>query len=148
MKLKLMCLAIVGAATTTAFSLSAQESKSQWSGVYTVEQAKRGEAPYMKKCAACHVNDLTGGADEYNPAPALVGAQFAENWNDMTLADLFTKIHTTMPQDDPGTLTPQEASDIVAFMLQKGNYPSGAAELPAQAESLKAYKFLAKKPGA
>ena len=148
MRLRLMCLAIVGVATTTAFSLSAQESKSQWNGVYTGEQAKRGEAAYLKKCAACHVADLTGGADEYNPAPALIGAQFVENWNDKTLAELFTKIHTTMPQDDPGKLTLQETSDIIAFMLQKANYPLGTAELPAQDESLKAYKFLAKKPEA
>src|SRR6266481_2816818 len=37
------------------------ESRSVWDGVYTEDQAKRGETIYQKECAACHGAMLTGG---------------------------------------------------------------------------------------
>src|SRR5438876_3128832 len=39
----------------------ATESRSVWDGVYTEEQAKRGESIYRKECAVCHGDMLTGG---------------------------------------------------------------------------------------
>jgi hypothetical protein len=55
---------------------------------------------------------------------------------------------TTMPEDDPGSLSRRQTADIVAFMLQKGQYPAGTADLPAETEILRAYTFLALKPSA
>jgi hypothetical protein len=42
-----------------------------------------------------------------------------------------------MPQGDPGTLTRQQAADIVAHMLQVGKFPAGRAELRADEAVLK-----------
>ena len=41
------------------------------------------------------------------------------------VGDLYEKTQTTMPATAPGTLTPEQAADIVAFMLSKDNYPAG-----------------------
>lgn len=113
-----------------------------WGGVYTEAQAKRGETVYADKCASCHAPDLTG----LDQAPPLTGSDFATNWNDLSINDLFERIRISMPADKPGTLGRQEVADVLSFVLQKNSFPAGAADLAADADTLKAIKFLAKKP--
>jgi hypothetical protein len=79
-------------------------------------------------------------------APGLAGGEFAMNWDDLTLGDLFERIRLSMPQNAPGSLSPKEYGEIVAFMLQKNGYPAGTADLPTTAEPLNGYKFRSKKP--
>ncbi len=55
-------------------------SKSVWDGVFSTAQAERGAAAYKTACSECHGNDLAG--DGF--APALTGAEFMGNWNDLT----------------------------------------------------------------
>ena len=64
-----------------------EESKSVWDGVYTEEQAKRGEPIYRKECASCHGEMLTGGES----APPLTGGAFLANWNGLTVGDLTSR---------------------------------------------------------
>ena len=104
-------------------SLGAQAGKSVKEGVFTAEQAKRGETLYKENCAACHGEDLAGSG----PMPALAGNDFIANWK--TVGDLFEKTHTSMPASAPGSLSEQQTSDIIAFMLAKSNFPPGQAEL-------------------
>jgi S-disulfanyl-L-cysteine oxidoreductase SoxD len=113
-------------------------------GVYTPEQAKRGEALYGQFCASCHGPALTGG----EMAPALTGGDFATDWIGLTLNDLFERIRVSMPQDQPGSLSRQQNADVLAFMLSAGKYPAGKSELPKEGEVLKTIKFEAPKtPG-
>ena len=51
-----------------------------------------------------------------------------------------------MPQSAPGSLTRQQNSDILAYVLMKGKAPTGAAELSTDTNTLKAIKYLAAKP--
>jgi mono/diheme cytochrome c family protein len=125
----------------TLFAVAAAGSD-VWGGVYTDAQAKRGEAVYVDRCASCHAPDLTG----LDQAPPLVGGDFATNWNDLSINDLFERIRISMPADKPGTLTRQEVADVLSFVLQKNALPAGASELATDADALKAIKFLAKKP--
>ena len=129
-------------ATGWSGTLAAQAAKSQWDGVYTLEQAARGEALFAEKCSSCHGPDLNGG----EMAPGLVGGNFTSNWNDLTLGDLFERMRISMPQNDPGSLSRQENADILAFVLRKGSYPAGDTELPTRTEMLNMYKFMAMKP--
>ena len=128
---------------TGSVSVSAQAATSQWSGVYTVAQAGRGEKLYQEKCASCHAPDASGG-----DAPALKGSEFAVAWNDLSLGDLFDRIHVSMPMDAPGTLKPEQVVDVLAFLLKSGNYPAGETDLPTDVAKLKAVKFLEKNAGA
>jgi mono/diheme cytochrome c family protein len=144
MKLKLIWMGMLTAAVAAYGTVSAQKPKSQWDGVYTAEQAKRGEELYAAKCASCHGASLSGS----EMAPALVGGDFAANWNDLSLGDLFERMRMTMPSDDPGSLGRQANADILAFMLQRGSYPVGKTELPIETETLNTYKFLATQPTA
>jgi mono/diheme cytochrome c family protein len=120
-------------------SVRAQATTSQWSGVYSAAQAGRGGKLFQDKCASCHAPDASGG-----DAPALKGSEFAVNWNDLSLGDLFDRIRVSMPMDAPGTLKPEEIVDILAFLLKSGDYPAGQADLAADVARLKGVKFLAK----
>ena len=118
------------------------ESRSVWDGVYTEEQAKRGESLYQKECKTCHGDTLAGGES----APPLTGGAFLANWNGLTLGDLFERIRKTMPQNAPGKLNRQQNADILAFVLSANKFPTGKTELSRQAEFLKEIRFEAVRP--
>src|SRR3954467_10229203 len=145
MKFTVATLALAGTLVYGALSTTntvAAQGKSQWDGVYTEDQAKRGEPLYGQYCASCHGADLAGG----EMAPGLTGGEFTSNWNDLSLGDLFERIRVSMPQNAPGSLSRQQDADILAFVLSKMNMPTGSTELPTQTEALKEIKFLAAKP--
>lgn len=142
MKLKLAVVVLVGIAAAGAVGAVSAQEQSQWDGVYTAEQAKRGEAVYTESCAVCHGPDL-GGSDL---APALTGNEFSANWNNMKIGDLYDRISKSMPLSSPASLTAQQYADLIAFILQKGTAPAGATELPAKMEPLSAIKFVGTPP--
>ena len=142
MKFKLAVVALVGIALTGAFRAVSAQEKTQWDGIFTAEQAKRGETVYSDSCVPCHGPDL-GGSDL---APALTGADFASNWNDMKISDLFDRVSQTMPLSAPGSLTAPQYADVVSFILQKSGAPAGTTELPPKKDALTSIKFAAKKP--
>jgi mono/diheme cytochrome c family protein len=122
-------------------TLQAQQPRSAAQGVYTGPQAVRGQAVYADKCASCHGPTL-GGAQ----APPLTGDDFMRVWGGPA-SDLVNKIHNTMPANDPGKLTLQQVSDIVAYMLQVAKFPVGPTELGSDEAVLKAIAIPAP-PGA
>ena len=120
------------------------DSRSVWEGVYTEEQAKRGEGVYRKECASCHGDTLVGGGG----AAPLTGGTFLSNWNGLTLGDLFDRIRKTMPQGTPGKLSKQQNADVLAYVLSFNKFPAGKTELSRQTEFLKEIRFEATNPNA
>jgi hypothetical protein len=55
------------------------------------------------------------------------GDQFTSRWHNA--ANLFDKMHTTMPAYDAGGLSTQEYVDILAYFLQANGFPAGREEL-------------------
>ena len=144
MKAKLAIGMLIGiiAAGTGGFRTVAAQEKSQWDGVFSEEQAKRGEPLYAQHCSSCHGPDLGGG----EMAPGLTGGDFSSNWNDLSLGQLFDRMRTSMPQNNPGSLSRQQNADILSFILRKGSAPAGSAELPTQSEVLNTIKYMAMNP--
>ena len=122
----------------------ASTSRSVWDGVYTEEQATRGEEIYRKECASCHGDTLVGGGG----AAPLTGGAFLSNWNGLTVGDLFDRIRKTMPQGSLGKLTKQQDADVLAYLLSFNKFPAGKTELQKQVEFLREIRFEATKPGA
>jgi mono/diheme cytochrome c family protein len=116
----------------------AQQARKVTDGVYTGEQATRGQAVYKERCAPCH-----GAALEGAQAPPLAGDELNRVWWGGSLSDLVNKIQSTMPANDPGKLTRQQSADIVAYMLQVGKFPAGQAELGVDEAGLKQITFPA-----
>ena len=46
-----------------------------------------------------------------------------------------------MPADKPGTISRQQDSDIVAYLLNVNKFPAGSTELSTQTELLKQIQF-------
>jgi mono/diheme cytochrome c family protein len=120
------------AGASTWGSAAAAQGKSQWDGVFTDEQAKRGNAVYTKECASCHGDALEGMGE----APSLSGGEFAAAWNDLTLNQLFDRIQKTMPQSAPGSLSREQYAEVIAHILQKNGAPAGKTELPSNMTGL------------
>jgi S-disulfanyl-L-cysteine oxidoreductase SoxD len=138
------CIAAIaaGCSALCAQEPAATESRSVWDGVYTEDQAKRGEALYQKECKGCHGVALAGGES----SPPLTGGAFLSNWNGLTLGDLFERIRKTMPQNAVGKLNRQQNADVLAFLLSANKFPAGKTELSRQTEFLKEIRFEAVKP--
>ncbi len=58
--------------------------------------------------------------------PALADERFRDRWDNRTLRQLFDAISKSMPQQDPGSLTPAVYADILAYILQKNEFPAGS----------------------
>ena len=128
----------VAMALVSSAPVSAQDAGGSVSaGVYTDDQAKRGEAVAGKLCVSCHGPDLTGG----EAGPSLVGLEFLGNWTNLTVGDLFDRVQSTMPADAPGTMTPQQVSDIATYVLKLNKFPAGKTELPSDLAALKGIKI-------
>lgn len=132
-----LCLAAFLSISNTA-QLQAQDSTGAASGltvlkgVYTNDQAKKGEDTYGKFCVSCH------------EAIEHAGAVFEDAWSGRPLFEFWDKIRTTMPDDEPGTLKDQQYTDIVAYMLKLSGYPAGDTELANDAEKMKSILVVAR----
>jgi quinoprotein glucose dehydrogenase len=121
--------------------VAAAASHSVWDGVYSKEQAGRGQTAYNSKCARCHGENLMGGED----SPALVDRDFLEKWSGKSVGGLVDVIRKTMPSDGPGKLTRQQCTDITAYLLSVNSFPSGNGDLPSDPDVLNAILLQAKK---
>src|SRR5258708_36174394 len=91
----------------------ASTSRSVWDGVYTEEQATRGEEIYRKECASCHGDTLAGGGG----AAALTGGAFSSDWDGVTGVAFLDRSRETLPQGSLGELTqPQYADRLARFI--------------------------------
>src|ERR1700688_1354792 len=87
------------------------------------QDAGRGGTLYGQQCGSCHGEKLEGRS-----APPLVGGDFGARW---PAAELRDKIKNTMPQDNPGKLTPGDAADLTAYIQQAGRAAGNAASAAA-----------------
>ena len=117
------------------------QGKTTLDGIYSEAQASRGEKVYAASCVSCHGEDLSGGGQ----TPPLAGKEFNGDWNDLSMGDLFDRTHLSMPADKPGSLTPEQTVDVISYLLKKGSFPAGQADLPTDTAALKAIKFVSPK---
>ena len=115
----LIALVLLSACVATAL---AQSSITALDGVYTPEQAARGEAIYSNRCLGCHEGQNGDG-------PQLMGRVFLDRWREDTLEPLFTFIKANMPGDFPGSLDERSYVDVIAYLLQANALPAGKKEL-------------------
>jgi cytochrome c len=118
------------------------QNRTVWDGVYTDEQATRGEALYAEHCVRCHGENLQGNGEGANP---LTGATFKSTWNGVSMGAMFDRVRLSMPQDKPATLSRQEVADLLAFILRANKFPAGKTELARQTDMLNAITFQSEK---
>jgi mono/diheme cytochrome c family protein len=99
-------------------------------GVFTSDQATRGQQTFQKVCAACHT------VAEHS------GKNFEERWAGSNVGELFDLISGTMPDGNPGSLEPAEYASVIAFFLKETGYPEGKQELPSDGAALKPMRIV------
>jgi len=94
---------------------------------YTAAQAHAGAAVYAQNCLSCHGANLQGVA-----APAVAGKEFVNQvtGNGWTVADLRNLVVQQMPLNNPGTLSPKQYADVMAYLLASNCYAAGSAPFP------------------
>jgi S-disulfanyl-L-cysteine oxidoreductase SoxD len=140
----LLASAVVCAAVAFSSAATAQGpagSKTVWDGVYTDAQSSRGESVSKASCVSCHGDELAGS----DLAPALQGNDFQGVWTGRAVAELFEKVHTTMPADRVGMLKPEQSADLVAYILKINGFPAGAGELASEMPALLQIKISSKR---
>ncbi|HET7607849.1 MAG TPA: cytochrome c, partial [Gammaproteobacteria bacterium] len=117
---RLVTVAVLGAAGLgLAAMLSAQTGKRTLrDGVFSAAQAERGARVFASICTDCH--ELA----EFTAAGA-----YLEEVEGESLWETFDFVSTKMPDDDPGSLRPDEYAAVLAYIFKAYGLPAGAAEL-------------------
>ena len=115
-------------------ALASTASRSIWDGVYSPSQVERGKKSYAAECADCHGENLEGDGKK---SPALKGEVFFKNWTSKSVHRLIDTTRRTMPPEDPAILSRELCTDVVAYILAENGYPTGTAELAADAADLR-----------
>lgn len=115
------------------FTFGAQEQKDHsgkavtiLDGVFSADQAAKGQAEYTAKCVRCHEGSEADG-------PILMGRSFIERWREDSLYVLYNFVKTRMPPDGTIMLTDAEYLQIVSYLLNANGYDPGPKELTAEA---------------
>ena len=131
---------MLGAGAAFAMAAAAQTSDlvSIADGIFTAEQARRGQVAYTGPCDRCHGYKLDGASDDPDmlPAPPVAGPKFLRKWNGRSLAALVEYLRATMPANNPGYLSDVEITDIVAYMLATSDMPAGTKPLSPDPQKL------------
>ncbi len=111
------------------YARAIEQEKSVKAGVYTAAQAGRGEAQFKTSCASCHApNRFTDDL-------------FYMSFAGKPLWEMYDVISDTMPEDNPGSLKPQDYADVISYLLKLNKFPEGQEELPPTKEVLMTIKM-------
>lgn len=116
---------MTGSARAQDSAAAAKPERPASTGVFSQQQAGRGEGVYQTSCQSCHAKT------EYT------GDKFKVAWVSRTAFDIFDVIKSQMPEDNPGSLERQQYVDIVAYILSLNAYPAAQGELPGDDDGLK-----------
>src|SRR3954466_1704669 len=125
--LKALLLVLGAVAAAFGVAIATAQPQPAANGVFTNDQVAIGQTTFQTICAKCHQPDLRGGSE----APPLAGPTFMSAWRGRTTSDLYTKIQTSMPADNPRTLSDQAVESVVAFILRQNGAPVGNRQLTA-----------------
>jgi len=118
---------ITAAVTTAALLLSVAPGSGQQGAQATFAQgqAEAGATIYAAQCAVCHGANFLGVFE----APPLAGPDFRNSWGGRPLTDLLTVVQTRMPPFAVGSLSADQTTALVAYLLRSNNVPAGETAL-------------------
>lgn len=128
--LTIAALSIIAAAPARA--QGTDSSLTTLSGVYTKEQATKGQDVHGAACLSCH-----------KPVEH-TGNNFWSDRVNKPLANFFSYLKSAMPQDNPSSLSDDDYAAVIAFILQLNQMPAGSKPLPGDSTALS--KIIVKLP--
>lgn len=116
------------AAPAPAASAVSDDDASTLDGVYTTAQAARGAQVFEAICSECH------NTEEWQDQG------FRDRWHDESVFRFWYYIYEQMPNGAPPyTLTREQVTDVVTYILELNGLPVGAAELGSDDDSIDKY---------
>ncbi len=115
---------LFAAALASQPDVAAAQTRSTLDGVYTEEQAQRGEQLNRDVCSECHVEEWFSDI-------------LLMSWSDAPLNAFYQVISTLMPEDNPGSLEPEQYADILAYIFKVNGMPPGPKALEPTDEVLR-----------
>jgi len=97
-------------------------------GPFTQAQVDSGRIAYNANCAACHGYNLQNGTHR----TPLIGPGFIAGWGSRTTWEYYRYVSYRMPYREPGSLTPETYSAIIAYILAANGALPGSETLTAQ----------------
>jgi len=119
------------AAAAIAISLPAVQSHAQPDITFTAAQVDGGRAKYKEVCQICHGSSLANGQF----GTPLRGSFFRNNWKGKTLGELQQFMYEKMPPDNVMSLTPEQHTNLLAFILSRNDMMPGETALSSDIKS-------------
>jgi cytochrome c553 len=100
------------------------DSLTTLSKVYAAVQAAKGKEAYQTACVSCH------------KTVEMAGDKFWSGLVGKPLGEFFGYIRSSMPQDNPGSLSDDDYAAVTAYILQLNTMPAGERPLPGDSAAL------------
>lgn len=100
----------------SAVSLACAAHAQAPASLYTHAQAEAGASVYAQSCAMCHGT----------PVP---GKTLLKGGGNPTIGTIFSTTTSSMPLNQPGSLSHEQYENVLAYALQKNGYQAGAQAL-------------------
>ena len=101
----------------------------QSAGWALAEEVERGKLLYETFCVSCH------------PTVTYTGPAFKVHWQGKPLSDLYDWVSEKMPKNEPGSLTPKQSVEAIAYILRLNKLPAGQAPLTTDWNALNKIKI-------
>ena len=85
--------------------------------VFSDAQADRGRDTFRAGCTECHFSS------EFRDST------FKFKWSRRSAGNLYQLIQTEMPEDRPGTLSPEETVELVSYILRMNGFEPGPNDI-------------------
>ncbi len=105
------------------------EARSVLDGVYSEAQAERGQRAFNTHCGECHITEEFSGESFQN----MVGGD--------PVAQFYNFVRSSMPYENPASLSRRAYLDVMAYILYLNDYPAGDEDLPATVDALSEIYF-------
>jgi mono/diheme cytochrome c family protein len=126
------CSGSTGAVSETPAPVAAEpveddEDPTTADGIFTLAQADRGEDLFRSICSDCH--DQADWTEE----------GFKGRWEGQSVFQFWYYINDRMPYDNPFSLTREQVTDVVTYILTLNGLPAGDTELATDDDSIDDY---------
>jgi cytochrome c553 len=136
----LLCVGLILSGSSYQL-LYGQSAPAAGDGIYSADQAHRGEEMYKKQCTACHGEALDGAG----PYPPLAGDDFLTKYAGQPAVGLYDMIQKLMPATAPGTLTRKPPTCWRIFSASI-NFPPGKPICPTMRTASRSLPCRSRRP--
>jgi mono/diheme cytochrome c family protein len=114
---------------TPAAQHRADSGRTTMDGVYTLAQANKGRDLFASRCQSCHTPSQH------------TGPPFRNKWFGRNLGELYGYLRREMPKNEPRSMSDQEYTLALAFLLRMNRMPTGTVPLAADSAALQRIRF-------